>query len=331
MNGRLYDPLVGRFLSPDNSVQNPYFTQNYNRYSYCLNNPLRFTDPSGNTYKPIYWDEAIGGGSSNGIIRTFGHFDFSGYNARADAYFAQGGYRYNATYGIYTNGLGQAVSWQTAVYGSFLNTGGFSEINDLNEYVYNGRGDYYGNGSYISNENGKYDIFVEVPEFQISLSAQGGGGWYDNAGVYITGAVLTAEDVYNNYYHNHATYFLKNGTERTILNERGVVRNSYLARNAANISTTVKVLGTTGSALMTAQAGTKIYNGNATAWDYGDFTVGSVGTVAGAAELIGGASYAVPGVGEAVAAYSWFRLWFDLGAQYGPSKWYGNDDTSWFK
>ena len=47
MNGRMYDPLVGRFLSADNYVQDPTATQNYNRYSYCLNNPLKYNDPSG--------------------------------------------------------------------------------------------------------------------------------------------------------------------------------------------------------------------------------------------------------------------------------------------
>ncbi len=47
MNGRLYDPLLGRFLSPDNYVQMPDFSQNYNRYSYVLNNPLKYTDPDG--------------------------------------------------------------------------------------------------------------------------------------------------------------------------------------------------------------------------------------------------------------------------------------------
>lgn len=47
MNGRLYDPAIGRFLSPDPYVQMPDFTQNLNRYSYCLNNPLVYTDPSG--------------------------------------------------------------------------------------------------------------------------------------------------------------------------------------------------------------------------------------------------------------------------------------------
>ena len=48
MNARLYSPYVGRFLAPDNYVQAPDNTQSFNRYSYCLNNPLKYTDPSGN-------------------------------------------------------------------------------------------------------------------------------------------------------------------------------------------------------------------------------------------------------------------------------------------
>jgi RHS repeat-associated protein len=47
MNGRMYDPLVGRFLNADPYVQMPDNTQSYNRYSYCLNNPLKYTDPDG--------------------------------------------------------------------------------------------------------------------------------------------------------------------------------------------------------------------------------------------------------------------------------------------
>ena len=50
MNGRLYDPDLGRFLSPDNFVQMPDNSQNFNRYSYCLNNPLKYTDPSGEAF-----------------------------------------------------------------------------------------------------------------------------------------------------------------------------------------------------------------------------------------------------------------------------------------
>ena len=52
MNARLYDPKIGSFLSPDNLIKNPESPQNYNRFSYALNNPLKYTDPSGN-----FWEE----------------------------------------------------------------------------------------------------------------------------------------------------------------------------------------------------------------------------------------------------------------------------------
>ena len=47
MNARLFDPALCRFLSPDPIVQAPDNSQNFNRYSYCLNNPLKYIDPSG--------------------------------------------------------------------------------------------------------------------------------------------------------------------------------------------------------------------------------------------------------------------------------------------
>jgi len=47
MNGRLYDPVIARFFSPDKYVANSTFTQDFNRYTYCRNNPLSYTDPSG--------------------------------------------------------------------------------------------------------------------------------------------------------------------------------------------------------------------------------------------------------------------------------------------
>jgi len=47
MNGRMYDPIIGRMLSPDPYVQGFAGTQGFNRYSYCVNNPLKYTDPDG--------------------------------------------------------------------------------------------------------------------------------------------------------------------------------------------------------------------------------------------------------------------------------------------
>jgi RHS repeat-associated protein len=47
MNGRVYDPHIGRFISADPYVPAPYFGQSLNRYAYVWNNPLSLVDPSG--------------------------------------------------------------------------------------------------------------------------------------------------------------------------------------------------------------------------------------------------------------------------------------------
>jgi RHS repeat-associated protein len=67
MNGRLYDPKLHRFLSPDNFVQDPYNTQNYNRYGYAMNNPLMFTDPSGEFIWAFFAVGALIGALTGGI------------------------------------------------------------------------------------------------------------------------------------------------------------------------------------------------------------------------------------------------------------------------
>ena len=82
MNGRLYDPVLGRFLSPDNFVQTPDFSQNYNRYSYCLNNPLKYTDPSGE-----FWNLIIGA-AIGGVFNWITHG--CQFNAEGIGYFATG-------------------------------------------------------------------------------------------------------------------------------------------------------------------------------------------------------------------------------------------------
>lgn len=63
MNGRMYDPALGMMLGPDNFVSQPFNTQNYDRYSYALNNPLIYTDPTGNYVRQFEW-ERQGGGSN---------------------------------------------------------------------------------------------------------------------------------------------------------------------------------------------------------------------------------------------------------------------------
>ena len=62
MNGRLYDPLLGRFLSPDPIVANPGHGQQWNLYSYAMNSPLSYIDPSGLSFCDVGAAEAGCGG-----------------------------------------------------------------------------------------------------------------------------------------------------------------------------------------------------------------------------------------------------------------------------
>ena len=51
-DARLYDPVIVRFVSADSVVPDWYNSQAHNRYSYTLNNPLIYTDPSGHQPSP---------------------------------------------------------------------------------------------------------------------------------------------------------------------------------------------------------------------------------------------------------------------------------------
>jgi RHS repeat-associated protein len=81
MNARLYDPALGRFLAPDPYVQMPGFSQSYNRYSYVLNNPLLYTDLSGEIFGiddllfavivGVVVGAYIGGSAAEGTLNPF--------------------------------------------------------------------------------------------------------------------------------------------------------------------------------------------------------------------------------------------------------------------
>lgn len=132
MNGRLYDPVLGRFFSPDNYVQMPDNSQNFNRYSYCLNNPLKYTDPSGE----LWWLAPIigayfGGSAANeefnplkwdfGNWRTYAGMAVGGLSAAAGAAIASSGT-------IMANTMSIAISSFIYSVGTNLYTGGESPV-----------------------------------------------------------------------------------------------------------------------------------------------------------------------------------------------------------
>jgi RHS repeat-associated protein len=62
---RVYDPALGRFLSPDTDVPESQGVQRFDRYAYANNNPLRYSDPSGHSI----WDTV--GQFSRGFVFEF--------------------------------------------------------------------------------------------------------------------------------------------------------------------------------------------------------------------------------------------------------------------
>jgi RHS repeat-associated protein len=98
MNGRMYDPVVGRMLSADNYVQEPGMTQSYNRYTYAMNNPMVNTDPNGQ-----FWNFVVGG-----ILGGFSGYKIgkaSGAHGWGLLGFTLGG----AAIGTFTGGLADAA------------------------------------------------------------------------------------------------------------------------------------------------------------------------------------------------------------------------------
>ena len=120
MNGRMYDPKLGRFLSPDPYIQAPTDPQNFNRYSYCLNNPLKYTDPDGE----FFMFATILGATMNLVWQGAS----GNINSPSDAFWAMGIGAVSSIIGGYAgsavlSALGQASSMCGAIgYGALSGT-----------------------------------------------------------------------------------------------------------------------------------------------------------------------------------------------------------------
>ena len=139
MNGRVYDPLTGQFLSPDNYVQTPDFTQNFNRYGYCLNNPLKYTDPSGEfiwIIPNIGWSKE--GGLSIGVTVSFGIPGLLSYQVGGvysfgskEVYgYAGATFPFNTVYTSYSSSSGWSAGYTAgaSIYSGFLISTNFATV-----------------------------------------------------------------------------------------------------------------------------------------------------------------------------------------------------------
>jgi RHS repeat-associated protein len=70
LNGRVYDPMVGRMISADPTVPDPLNAQAWNRYSYVGNDPLAFTDPSGFSWLSSFFHSVSNFVTNNSIVKS---------------------------------------------------------------------------------------------------------------------------------------------------------------------------------------------------------------------------------------------------------------------
>ncbi len=75
MNGRMYEPYTGTFLSPDPYLKDSFNWLCYNRYAYSLNNPLKYVDPTGEIPILIPLIGAVAGAYMGGVVANHGEFN----------------------------------------------------------------------------------------------------------------------------------------------------------------------------------------------------------------------------------------------------------------
>ena len=138
MNGRMYDPVMSSFLSVDNYVQSPDNSQNFNRYAYCLNNPLKYTDPSGEVFgiddAIIIAGVAIGAYVGGSIANnTYNPVNWEWGSGKTWGYMIGGG-----LVGGLSAWAGTAVTASGIPFANTLGIVASSSLNSIGTYVYSG-------------------------------------------------------------------------------------------------------------------------------------------------------------------------------------------------
>ena len=185
MNARLYDPVLGRFLSPDPYVQMPDFTQSFNRYSYCLNNPLVYVDQDGEIawFVPVIVGAVIGA-YSGGVIANEGQYNPVKWDYNSGKTW---GYMLG---GAVVGGISGSLGWAVSISGMpMANTAGIisaSFVNSVGTHIYTGG-------------QTPVSMSLGVASYDFTNGSFGhlgkkGNKWYENLG-YGLGAMANLSDI----------------------------------------------------------------------------------------------------------------------------------------
>ena len=190
MNGRMYDPVMSSFLSVDNYVQDPENSQNFNRYAYCLNNPLIYVDPNGEEFltTAIIIGGVLIGAYFGGALANHGNYNPVQWEWKNPG----------TIVGVVGGGLAGGCS---AAAGFFIAGAGFAFCNTTSiaasSLIYSG-------GMYVTGLGAGFDYDISISLGAVSynftkgewgyLFKKGNSVW-DNIG-YGLGAVTNMSDIY---------------------------------------------------------------------------------------------------------------------------------------
>ncbi len=186
MNGRLYDPLVARFLSPDNNIQNPMNSQHYNRYSYGFNNPLKYVDPSGELH---YLTQASSSTPDYSTPRDYSNNVGKSDNLNSFDIVGGGGspgdaYKYSWSSGYYYDSNGNIITFDE-VFNYKILPNAERDVEVAFE-IYLGRGSWIDNHTaLISNPFGNIAVFALfnfTGSYSVKTSITNGNGSATNSG-----------------------------------------------------------------------------------------------------------------------------------------------------
>ncbi|OBY74853.1 RHS repeat-associated core domain-containing protein [Acinetobacter gyllenbergii] len=156
MNGRVYDPQIGRFISADPTIDGADNLQGYNRYSYVHNNPGTFLDPDGYGWTK-FW-KRVGKDIKNGLNKLLDDVLDTCSKAKGDC-----GVSVGATYGPNNQGVGSNNDGRNTVQ-PFIGFGGSKQSHQINLPAYE-VGDIFGNSRVIDPRilqlNGGYEYWWE--------------------------------------------------------------------------------------------------------------------------------------------------------------------------
>ena len=201
MNARLYSPVLGRFLSPDPYVTMPDFSQNFNRYSYALNNPLKFTDPSGESVVigAIVFGAVMGGMTS---LRM----NINNINSYGDMFACFG---MGALAGGLTAGAGAAVGGVAGGFVGGMISGGVAGFVGGSSSAWIG-GASFGDGLLSGLKGGGISALTAGLMSGIS-SAMNGGNFWTGAGQAIILEAVLASDESDIYFTTSAKQYRDSG------------------------------------------------------------------------------------------------------------------------